>query len=39
MNGTEVPEGEAVTEAARLIAASRLPLVTGLGTDVGKSVV
>jgi formylmethanofuran dehydrogenase subunit B len=34
INGTEVSEGEAVAEAARLIGASRLPLVTGLGTDV-----
>jgi formylmethanofuran dehydrogenase subunit B len=34
INGTEVPEGDAVVEAARLIAESRLPLVTGLGTDV-----
>jgi formylmethanofuran dehydrogenase subunit B len=34
IDGTEVPESEAVTEAARLIGESRLPLVTGLGTDV-----
>ncbi|BDA86306.1 tungsten-containing formylmethanofuran dehydrogenase subunit B [Aureimonas sp. SA4125] len=34
ISGTEVPEHEAVAEAARLIAASRLPLVTGLAVDV-----
>ena len=34
INGVEAPEGEAVAEAVRLIAGSRLPLVTGLATDV-----
>lgn len=34
IDGTAVPLEAAVAEAARLLAASRLPLVTGLATDV-----